>query len=450
MHDGAVSLISSGKDGTDSVFVDSSADGRDVFFGTHGRLALTDTDFLGDLYDAREEGGLSNTAASECSGESCQGSPGEAARETSPGSASFVGTGNIHQLHRCRRGPTVSAATARSAAFASTATTTEPAPTGEDEVRTARADVRKPNRASKENRQMTEATTFGSSLSTPRWSRAAILAATLLAFAAALAVSVAPAGAAVIEPGQFEVTTTTNQAGAHPDVTANVEIKSDENGVVGEYAKDIVVDLPAGFTGYPAGIPRCSIQLFTASLMGGVPCPANTQIGMEQLTLSVGFGKITFLSRLQPGARRRPAGQVRLLGARLLRDPGSHRCASWRLRVAHDIRNISTLVYLDASKLTLWGVPAASSHDGERGECMTLFGPSGEQCPAGVESRPFISNPTTCTGGPQTATLHIDSYETRGAWKADGSRISAIRAGRKTRRKYPRSKAATNRRSNRR
>src|SRR5262249_55566623 len=61
--------------------------------------------------------------------------------------------------------------------------------------------------------------------------------------------------------------------------------------------------------------------------------------------------------------------------------------------------------------LTLWGVPAAPSHDEERGTCMQLFGgPSGELCPTEAPETPFLSMPTACSG-PLTTTLHANSCQ---------------------------------------
>ena len=55
---GCISLISSGDDATPSFFLGASADGSNVFFGTHARLVAQDTDESGDLYDARIGGGF--------------------------------------------------------------------------------------------------------------------------------------------------------------------------------------------------------------------------------------------------------------------------------------------------------------------------------------------------------------------------------------------------------
>ena len=67
-------LVSAGTGTGDSVFLDASADGRDVFFTTRDRLVPSDIDQNRDLYDARI-GGLAEVPAVEprlCTGEACK------------------------------------------------------------------------------------------------------------------------------------------------------------------------------------------------------------------------------------------------------------------------------------------------------------------------------------------------------------------------------------------
>jgi hypothetical protein len=100
---GCVGLISSGTSHEESVFLDASASGSDVFFVTAAQLAAQDHDTALDVYDAHE-----CTAASPClaapveppqpcgSGESCR--PGSSPQPTGPGalgSAAFSGAGNL-------------------------------------------------------------------------------------------------------------------------------------------------------------------------------------------------------------------------------------------------------------------------------------------------------------------------------------------------------------------
>ena len=74
---GRLSLVSSGRSGTKSEFLDASALGNDVFFTTRDPLVGIDNDNQVDLYDARVGGGIAaqNPAPSPppCEGEACQG-----------------------------------------------------------------------------------------------------------------------------------------------------------------------------------------------------------------------------------------------------------------------------------------------------------------------------------------------------------------------------------------
>jgi hypothetical protein len=93
-HNGTVSLISSGTDSQPSVFIGASADGRDAFFSTHVQLASQDIDGLGDVYDARIDGGFPVPAGSApCEGDACQ-SPSSAPNDATPSSAAFSGPGD--------------------------------------------------------------------------------------------------------------------------------------------------------------------------------------------------------------------------------------------------------------------------------------------------------------------------------------------------------------------
>jgi hypothetical protein len=71
---GHVSLISTGRSSSDSLFADASPSGNDVFFATRQQLVGIDTDSAADLYDARVNGGIAAqnpppTVA--CAGEGC-------------------------------------------------------------------------------------------------------------------------------------------------------------------------------------------------------------------------------------------------------------------------------------------------------------------------------------------------------------------------------------------
>jgi hypothetical protein len=83
---GCVNLISSGESPQDSEFVDSSADGRDVFFKTASSLLPQDPGLV-DVYDARAAGGfpLQEPLPPGCQGEACQ-TPAPAPNDPTPSS----------------------------------------------------------------------------------------------------------------------------------------------------------------------------------------------------------------------------------------------------------------------------------------------------------------------------------------------------------------------------
>jgi hypothetical protein len=94
-HEGAVSLITTGQDTNDSFFLDSSPDGKNVFFGTHSQLVPADQDNQGNLYDARIEGGFpAPLGAGPCEGDACQ-NPLPAPVYQTPTSLSFTGAGDL-------------------------------------------------------------------------------------------------------------------------------------------------------------------------------------------------------------------------------------------------------------------------------------------------------------------------------------------------------------------
>ena len=91
---GCISLISTGKSPEESVFLDASADGRDVFFTTASDIEQADLGAI-DLYDARTGGGFPPPPPPppECLGDACQSVPAPPEAQT-PASAAFHGPGD--------------------------------------------------------------------------------------------------------------------------------------------------------------------------------------------------------------------------------------------------------------------------------------------------------------------------------------------------------------------
>jgi hypothetical protein len=97
---GCVSLISSGDDGGDSMFVNSTPSGNDAFFTTRERLLARDKNEQVDIYDARapragdETVGFPEGETAPCGEEACKGPVAGAPPTQNAGSAQFSGPGN--------------------------------------------------------------------------------------------------------------------------------------------------------------------------------------------------------------------------------------------------------------------------------------------------------------------------------------------------------------------
>lgn len=91
---GCISLISSGTSSEESVFLEASESGDDVFFLTRARLVPRDDDTSYNVYDARVGGGeVQAPKPVECQGDACQ-SFVEAPNDATPDSLTFQGPGN--------------------------------------------------------------------------------------------------------------------------------------------------------------------------------------------------------------------------------------------------------------------------------------------------------------------------------------------------------------------
>lgn len=96
---GCVSLISGGRGGgtgTVNLLLGTTPSGHDVFFASHERLAPSDSDNAGDVYDARIGGGfpIPPPGPVNCSGDACS-TPPAAPSDQTPASFTFQGAGNL-------------------------------------------------------------------------------------------------------------------------------------------------------------------------------------------------------------------------------------------------------------------------------------------------------------------------------------------------------------------
>jgi hypothetical protein len=225
-----------------------------------------------------------------------------------------------------------------------------------------------------------------------------------------------------IVPGSFHLTPSTDQAGAHENLTVAFDFAHEQNQHERTYndVKDTVVNLPAGFAGNNTAVPTCTAAQLLSGSFQKTECPPDTQVG----TISFTFDTLS----LTPFKILAPIYNMEVIS------PGV--TAMLGFRVASIVQNLPVTVrpgdtgitvtspsilgtgeFHDVS-VTTWGVPASHEHDAQRGETCGLVGGPNE-CTIGDEevnipAKPFLSNPTSC--GPHLATMRANSWEHPEEW----------------------------------
>ncbi|HEX8085436.1 MAG TPA: hypothetical protein VF529_14175 [Solirubrobacteraceae bacterium] len=250
--------------------------------------------------------------------------------------------------------------------------------------------------------------------------------AALLACAAALAVSVAPAHADFgLQPGGFSVealqadgTTPETQAGAHPD-SLRVELAFNEKSdpYLGQVSdgdvKDLVVDLPRGILAAPGSLPQCEWGDFNASFDydASPQCDPSTQLGIAHIDLAEAAGPFHVpIYNLVPRPGHPADLGMFVSGVRLVMEGDVRSDGDYGLRTS--MHSISQVMGLRRAEIVLWGVPADPSHDPDRAK-KGDGQPTG--APAGVPERPFLTNPSECAGE-RTATVTYRSWDDPSTW----------------------------------
>ncbi len=222
------------------------------------------------------------------------------------------------------------------------------------------------------------------------------------------------------------VSETTTQAGAHPDLTMNLEWKQDPAGAVDSnglrfpYArtKDLTVSLPPGLLGNPTGIPQCTPGQLLASVPGltglGGPCPRDSQVGLTVVYIygftNTGFAEPIYNMPSPGGDTVARLGFVAQAYPVFI-DIGVRSDGDYGLTAK--ITGAPSLAPIVKAKTTIWGVPAAQAHDSQRilpseskSGGVTEFAPHS----SGLTPTPFLSNPTSC-GVARQIVFEADSYQ---------------------------------------
>ncbi len=241
------------------------------------------------------------------------------------------------------------------------------------------------------------------------------LALTLLC-AAILAIP-APASQSISE---FSVGSSNSQAGAHPDLTARVHL--DDAGEP-EVAKTLTVNLPEGVFGNPGAIFRCRAAVFVFN-----QCQPGAQVGLITIVANngapntvLGTAPIYNMETTSEDEAARLAFVVPTVNVPVIIPIQVRSESDYGLRMV--INSISQTVALTSASMTIWGFPAAESHDPQRFSLGAVGDPPG--CPgslvvdcletpyprSGLVSRPFIDNPSRCTEGELPVTVDVTTYQ---------------------------------------
>jgi hypothetical protein len=223
-----------------------------------------------------------------------------------------------------------------------------------------------------------------------------------------------------------------SQAGSHPfAVTTRFVVNTEADGNISPdlQPKDYYVNIPAGFAGSVAKIPRCKISTFDTFF--DLPetlrfCPTASQVGVLRWFApnGGGAGKVQERSLTPvynvvppPGVPAELAFSALLGGEPVtmqLRSDGDY-------GVTAEVRNVTERAEIDGANMTLWGVPANHAHDSERflPENPSKPGANGQPLPADTPEVPFLNNPTKC-GEVQDATVTTDAWRHPGKLAEDG------------------------------
>jgi hypothetical protein len=215
--------------------------------------------------------------------------------------------------------------------------------------------------------------------------------------------------------------TPVRDAGAHPDlatfafdITSNFEgeIHGDERRKVPSGSlSDITVGLPPGFVGNPTAVGECR----NADLLN-LTCPLSSQVGRIEVLIYPPEASHRWALSYPIFNLSHPRGTIADLAFIPLGFP-VHIKASLdptnQYAIQTESPNIPEVVPIYRTKVTIWGVPGAPSHDGERCSPGELEVTS-KNCPVEGSEKPFLTVPARCDVAHVMRLHHYDSWQERG------------------------------------
>jgi len=251
----------------------------------------------------------------------------------------------------------------------------------------------------------------------------------LLALVVSLAaLSPAPASGAGeygFKPGSVAVSESSQLAGAHPDLTVDFEMNSEESGEPVAATGEFRIAMPPGLTGNPNAVPSCSmLQLLSTDVEAPGnegSCPQDSQVGVTEVILFNSEGGIQSL--IEPIFNMEPPGGGGVAARLGFYAKFFPTLVNIRVRSESDygltasLEGVGSLIPLLSATTTIWGVPADEAHDSLRITPFEALHCGGTPCTApgeeprksGLVPAPFLSNPTQC-GVPQRFDFTAVSY----------------------------------------
>lgn len=242
----------------------------------------------------------------------------------------------------------------------------------------------------------------------------------LLFVLAASAFSAAPALGAPIGISDFQTTASTNEAGAHPDLTTSFKIANSGDP---EIPKNIAFELPPGMFGNPSVLPKCSsVDLALTQ------CAPSSQVGYIVVRANY-KGNPNYLLGTAPIYNVEPSGDeaarfafiTPTLNIPIVIPVNVLSADEYKLRFT--VSGITQLNPLASAKLVFWGFPADPSHTGQRfgkgepGKPAGCPGAETFECMPTAQStatnQPFTGNPSLC-GQPLPSKLTVETYQSPG------------------------------------
>jgi hypothetical protein len=221
--------------------------------------------------------------------------------------------------------------------------------------------------------------------------------------------------------------TTVRASGAHPDlavfpfdfnsISAPAPGKPNQK-AESESIRDLQVDLPPGFLGNPTTVGEC-----TPAQLSFAACPPSSQVGRVDLAVYPVAAEPFAVVSAGVFNMVHPRGSVTDLAFTFTGIPVHIKAAldpANRYAIKTVVSDINESVPPFNQKLTVWGVPAAPSHDSER-----CHNPEDERldtsslCPTDQPEKPFLTVPFQCEVDNAMRLHHYDSWQHTGAFGPD-------------------------------